>query len=386
MFRERARRVQRRSQPGVSPLVDDRIAKSGTQVLVWAVSLPGQPLSMRAIRLQKPLHFEYVEIDPPGSPGPGQALVRTHRMGICGTDYSGYLGKMPFFQYPRVPGHELGVTVLETGSDVTNVEPGDRCSVEPYMNCGNCFACRGGSPNCCERLNVIGVMVDGGLCERFLVRADKLHTSCKLSFEQLALVETLGIGCHATDRGAPVEGSNVLIIGAGPIGLATLEFTRLTGARITVMDRVPSRLAFCERQYGIKNTVVFDQEETALEQVRAITGGDMYSVVTDATGSPASMSSALRYVAHTGTLVYVGITTDRIEFPHPALHRPEMTIKGSRNALPKDFGRIINLIEDGTISTNPWITHRTRFEEVVANFESYTHPESGVIKAMVEVT
>lgn len=340
---------------------------------------------MRAIRLEQPRRFEYVDVDAPGAPSPGQALVATHRMGICGTDYSGYLGKMPFFRYPRVPGHELGVTVLETGPGVTSVAPGDRCSVEPYMNCGGCFACRSGNPNCCESLEVIGVMIDGGLCERFLVRADKLHASRRLTFEQLALVETLGIGCHATDRGNPVEGTDVLIIGAGPIGLATLEFTRLTGATITVMDQVESRLDFCRNRYGIENTVVFENPKSALEQLRDITGGDLYSVVTDATGNPASMSGALNYVAHTGTLVYVGITTEKIEFPHPALHRPEMTIKGSRNALPRDFGRIIRLIEDGTIDTEPWITHRTPFERVVEEFESYTHPDSGVIKAIVEV-
>lgn len=341
---------------------------------------------MRAIRLERPRHFEYVDVDAPPSPGLGQALVKTHRMGICGTDYSGYLGKMPFFRYPRVPGHELGVTVLETGPGVTNVQPGDRCSVEPYMNCGSCFACRYANPNCCETLEVIGVMIDGGLCDRFLIRADKLHVSTELSFEQLALVETLGIGCHATDRGAPTQGSHVLIIGAGPIGLATLEFTRLTGAVITVMDRVASRLDFCRTRYGIEHTVVFDNPDSVAEELRSITGGDMYSVVTDATGSPASMSGALRYVAHTGTLVYVGITTENVTFPHPALHRREMMIKGSRNALPRDFGRIIGLIEDGTIDTGPWITHRTSFDDVVANFDGYTRPESGVIKAIIEVS
>ena len=340
---------------------------------------------MRAIRLQEPRRLEYVEIDEPAAPGPGMALVRTQRMGICGTDYSGYLGKMPFFRYPRVPGHELGVTVLEVGEGVSSVEAGDRCSVEPYMNCGDCYACRSDSPNCCERLEVIGVMIDGGLCDRFLIRAEKLHASGKLSFEQLALVETLGIGCHATDRGTPASGSHVLIIGAGPIGLATLEFTRLTGAEITVMDRVESRLEFCRRQYGVRNTVAFEDSDSALEQMRAITGGDMYAVVTDATGSPASMSGALAFVAHTGTLVYVGITTEEVAFPHPALHRPEMTIKGSRNALPGDFGRIIGLIEDGTIDTEAWITHRTPFEQAVEDFEGYTQPESGVIKAIIEV-
>lgn len=341
---------------------------------------------MRAIRLEQPRHLKYVQLQEPPLPGPGLALVETHRMGICGTDYSGFLGKMPFFRYPRVPGHELGVRVLATGEGVRNVQAGDRCSVEPYMNCDDCFACRNGRQNCCESLEVIGVMIDGGLCERFLVRADKLHVSTELSFEQLALVETLGIGCHATDRGAPGEGDRVLIIGAGPIGLATLEFTRLTGAEITVMDRIESRLDFCRRRYGIRNTVTFEDVPSAVEQMRVITSGDMYSVVTDATGSSISMSGALEFVAHTGTLVYVGITTESVSFPHPSLHRREMTVKGSRNALPADFGRIIGLIEDGTIDTDPWITHRTPFGEVVERFEGYTRPESGVIKAIIEVS
>ena len=341
---------------------------------------------MKAIRLEEPKHFERVDIDEPGSPGPGQVLVRTYRMGICGTDYGGYLGKMPFFRYPRIPGHELGVEVLEVGDGVTNVKVGDRCSVEPYMNCGTCYACRKGNGNCCESLNVIGVMIDGGLCERFLIRADKLHTSTKLSFEQLALVETLGIGCHATDRGAPTKDDHVLIIGAGPIGLATLEFTRLTGATITVMDMVQSRLDFCRDTYGVAHTLLIKGDGSEVDQIREITGGDKYAVVTDATGHNGSMSNALQYVAHTGTLVYVGITTQNVSFPHPALHKPEMTIKGSRNALPSDFGRIISLIEDGTIDTAPWITHRTSFDDVIGEFETFTRPESGVIKAVIEVT
>lgn len=341
---------------------------------------------MKAIRLEEPKHFAYVDIADPGEPGVDQVLVRTHRMGICGTDLSGYLGKFPFFRYPRIPGHELGVEVLAVGPNVSNVKVGDRCSVEPYMNCGHCFACRRGQGNCCTSLNVIGVMIDGGLCERFLIRADKLHPSAKLSYEQLALVETLAIGCHATDRGASQTGDHVLIIGAGPIGLATLEFTRLTGATVTVMDMVESRLDFCRRQYGISHTILFKGDGSELEQMKSITGGDMYLVVTDATGNKHSMASAMKYVAHTGSLVYVGITTEEITFTHPTLHRPEMTLKASRNALPADFGRIIQLIEDGTINTTPWVTHRTAFQDMVAQFESYTRPETGVLKAIVDVS
>jgi alcohol dehydrogenase len=299
---------------------------------------------MRAIRLNHPREFSHIQIDEPAPPGPGQALVRTHRMGICGSDVGGYLGKMPFFKYPRIPGHELGVEVLAVGPGVTNIKPGDRCSVEPYMNCGNCFACRRGQGNCCTSLEVIGVMVDGGLRERFLIRADKLHPSTKLTYDQLALVETLAIGCHACDRGGAQNGDHVLIIGAGPIGLATLEFVRLTGAEITMMDMVPDRLEFCRKVYGVPHTVVAKGDASDLEQLNPITGGDRYAVVIDATGNNRSMSACLGYAAHTGTVVYVGITSGEVTFPHPVLHRPELNLKGSRNALPRDFPRIIDLI------------------------------------------
>lgn len=340
---------------------------------------------MKAIRLEEPRRFEFVDIAEPAPPGPGQVLVRTHRMGICGTDLSGYLGKFPFFRYPRIPGHELGVEVLEVGPGVTHIKPGDRCSVEPYMNCGSCYACRRGSSNCCTTLNVIGVMIDGGLCERFVIRAEKLHPSTQLNYEQLALVETLAIGCHANERGNPGPGDHALIIGAGPIGLATLEFTRLTGARITVMDMVQSRLDFVRSTYGIENTVLFQDNDSALKQLQEITAGDLFAVVTDATGNRHSMSTALRWCAHTGTLVYVGITTEEVAFTHPTLHRPEITLKASRNALPEDFRRIIRLIEDGTINTTPWITHRTPWGQLIEQFESFTRPETGVIKAVIEV-
>jgi len=341
---------------------------------------------MKTIVLQQPRQFVQQEIDEPESPGPGQALVRTHRMGICGTDISGYLGKMPFFSYPRIPGHELGVEVLEVGEGVTNVKPGDRCSVEPYMNCGRCYACRKGNSNCCEKLQVWGVHTDGGLRPRHLIRADKLHASSKLSWEQLALVETLAIGCHAVDRAAPQQTDHVLIIGAGPIGLSVLEFARLTGAKVTVMDMNPDRLKFCRDTYGVEHTIEFKGDGSEREQMAGATGGDMYAAVIDATGNVRSMSHAVHYAAHTGRLIYVGITTEEIQFLHPPMHVRELTLMASRNALPADFRRIIGLIENGDINTDPWITHRTTFDDLIDQFESFTKPETGVIKAMIEVT
>src|SRR5437773_5902237 len=191
---------------------------------------------MKAIQLEKPQQFRRIDIPPPSPPGPGDALVRIHRVGICGTDYSGYLGKMPFYSRPRLPGHELGFEVVAAGEGVSNVRVGDRCSVEPYLNCQKCLACRRGASNCCQDLKVLGVHTDGGLRPRFIVPARKLHRSDKLTLEQLALVETLAIGCHAVNRGAPQPGENTLVIGAGPIGLTVIEFVRLSGARPIVLD------------------------------------------------------------------------------------------------------------------------------------------------------
>jgi 2-desacetyl-2-hydroxyethyl bacteriochlorophyllide A dehydrogenase len=313
------------------------------------------------------------------------ALVRTHRMGVCGTDVSCYLGKFPFFDFPRIPGHELGVEVLALGPEVDHLSIGDRCSVEPYMNCGTCYACRKGAGNCCTQLKVIGVMMDGGLCDRFLIRADKLHPSKTLSMDQLALVETLAIGCHACQRSGSSKSDRVLLIGAGPIGIATLEFVRLTGAEMTVMDMNASRLDFVEHNYGIKNRIVVSPSDSGLDAAKRYTQHDLYDVVIDATGNPHSMSGAMQYVAPTGRLVYVGITQEQIAFKHPALHRPEITLLASRNALPKDFPFIIGLIEAGTIRTDPWITHRTGFDDVVRDFDPWTRPETGVLKAVIEL-
>jgi alcohol dehydrogenase len=340
---------------------------------------------MKAIVLEEPRKFRNHQIDEPPPPGMGEALVRVHRVGICGTDISGYLGKFPFYSYPRIPGHELGVEVLEVGEGVEEIGVGDHCSVEPYINDPTSFASRRGKSNCCEKLQVLGVHTDGGMRSRFVVPARKLHPSKQLTFEQLALVETLGIGCHAIDRCEPSAGENLLVIGAGPIGLSVIEFAKLAEARVTVMDMNPQRLEFCKRAMGVPHTVQFKGDDSELAELRRIADGNLPTIVIDATGNAQSMSHALNYVAHTGKLVFVGIVTSEICFPHPLMHARELTLLASRNALPSDFRRIIRLIEEGKIDTRPWITHRAAMDELADRFPSFTQPETGVIKAVVEI-
>src|SRR5215213_11365100 len=210
---------------------------------------------MKAILLEQPLRFNRIELDEPAAPGPGEAVVRVHRVGICGSDISGYLGKMPFYSYPRIPGHELGVEVVAVGEGVTNVRAGDKAAVEPYINCQTCYSCTRGHTNCCENHQTLGVHVDGGLRPRFTIPARKLHVSDKLTFEQLALVETLGIGLHAVNRANPKADETVLVIGAGPIGLSVVEFAKLAGSRVVVMDLNEQRLRFVREKMGVQETI-----------------------------------------------------------------------------------------------------------------------------------
>ena len=341
---------------------------------------------MKALQLEKPQTWRLIDIPEPPAPGPGEALVRVHRVGVCGTDLGGYLGKMPFFSYPRIPGHELGVEVIAVGEGVAKVKSGDRCAVEPYLNCQQCYSCRRGFTNCCERHQTLGVMCDGGLTERLLLPARKLHLAPELTADQCALVETLAIGCHAVDRANPKPGENVLIIGAGPIGLSALEFVKLSGARPMVMDISEARLAFVRGQMGVPDTLLVRGDDADLKSLAGMTQGQLADVVIDATGSNRSMVPALEFAAFAGRVVFVGITQLNLDFPHaPFLHRRELTLLASRNALSRDFSKIISLIADGRIDTRPWITHHAALEDVPAVFPTWLKPETGVIKAVVSV-
>ncbi len=322
--------------------------------------------------------------EPTSTPGDDEVLVRVHRVGVCGTDLHAYAGRQPYFTYPRIMGHELGVEVLAAGKNVSHVAIGDRCAVEPYLNCGRCIACTHGKPNCCRSLQVLGVHTDGGHRAKMLLPASKLHRSTKLSYDQLALVETLGIGAHAVVRAQLQPGENVAVIGAGPIGLAVMQFAGAAGARVIAVDVSPSRLAFCRERMGVEDQINASSG-AVVAQLEAMTDGDLPIVVFDATGNVNSMNACFNYVAPGGRLIMVSLVQADVTFNDPNFHRRELTVLSSRNALPAEFTAIIKLIEEGRIDTTPWITHRAKLADVPGLFESWTKPKTGVIKAMIEI-
>lgn len=336
---------------------------------------------MRALALSAPRQFAFIEQAEPSAPAEGEALIRVHAVGVCGTDVSGYLGKMPFIQYPRILGHELGVEVVGVGAGVANVKVGDRCSVEPYLNCGTCAPCRKGLTNCCENLQVLGVHCDGGLRRLIKVPARKLHPASNLDLEQLALVETLGIGCHAVNRSGLKGGETALVIGAGPIGLAAMEFAVAKGARLWVIEPHGRRRSFAKQRHAAAEA----HERVQADEFFRLNGGCFADVVIDATGNAGSMAQAFEYAAFGGRVVYAGITTEPVLLNDPLFHRRELTLLATRNALPADFPAIIALIRQGIIDTRPWITHHMAFEEVPQSLPALLEPASDVVKAMIEL-
>ena len=340
---------------------------------------------MRTVILNKPGQLQAMDTPEPGAPAGGNALVRVHRVGVCGTDIHAFGGRQPFFNYPRILGHELGVEILQVGANDRGLNVRDFCAVEPYLNCGQCIACRRGKPNCCVAMSVLGVHQDGGMREFIQVPVDKLHRSSKLTQEQLALVETLVIGCHAVERAALEPGENVLVLGSGPIGLSVIQFAQAAGARVIVGDINAGRLEFCRSQLRVETTIDVSKPGM-LDGLREITAGDLPTAVFDATGNADSMMAAFEYPAHGGRLVFVGLFPGEVRFADPNFHRRELTLLATRNGLPQDFRQVIRLVESGAIDTRPWITHRAQLEAVPEQFPNWIRPESGVIKAIVEVS
>lgn len=338
---------------------------------------------MRGVVCAEVERFVFVEDLPEPELSPGCAIIALKRIGICGTDLHAFKGRQPFFAYPRILGHELAGVVEAVGPNEEGVAVGDRVSVIPYMHCGTCIACRGGKTNCCTDMKVLGVHIDGGMRERMAVPVSHLIAANDLTLDQTAALEPFAIGAHAVRRSGLAAGETALVIGGGPIGLGVMAFAKSRGARVVAMDVNEDRLAFCRAWAGVDATVNALRDQLAA--VPGANGGELPTVVFDATGNAQSMAAAFGYAAHGGRLIYVGLVSADIAFHDPEFHKRELTLMASRNATREDFERVLEVIRAGTIDVNRYITHRSSLDDMIGQFEEWLKPESKVIKAMVEL-
>ncbi|MEJ5994995.1 zinc-binding alcohol dehydrogenase family protein [Pedobacter sp. Du54] len=335
---------------------------------------------MKTLTCTTPRHFEYSETEELLLQK-NHAILKIRRIGICGTDLHAFEGTQPFFSYPRVLGHELSGELVEIdGSEEFKI--GEAVTFIPYFNCGECIACRSNKPNCCVKMQVCGVHVDGGMREYLSVPTRSLLHGQGLSFDELALVEPLAIGAHGVRRAGIQKDEFVLVIGAGPIGLGTMEFARIAGARVIALDINDSRLAFCKDKLKV-DYVVNALANNVSAQLAEITGGDMPTVIIDATGSQKAINNAFQYMAHGARFVLIGLQKEELSFSHPEFHKREGTLMSSRNATIEDFEHVIRSMKQGLVKPTNYITHRVAFDEVAAEFSNWLDPKNGVIKALV---
>ncbi|WP_310832006.1 zinc-binding alcohol dehydrogenase family protein [Paenibacillus pedocola] len=338
---------------------------------------------MKGIICEEIGKFVYREELPEPELHPGEAIVRIRRIGICGTDLHAYRGNQPYFTYPRVLGHELSGTIEHIGDNPEGLRAGDQVSVIPYLHCGKCRACLSGKTNCCQKMKVFGVHLDGGMRERVALPLANLLNTEGLSLDQAAMLEPLAIGAHAVRRSGLGAGDQVLVIGAGPIGLGAMAMAKYAGAKVIGMDVNDERLDFCRKWAQVEYTVSALREPK--DQLSTLTDGNFLPYVIDSTGNISSMESAFGFVGHGGTLTYVGLVKGMIAFSDPDFHAREMIVQGSRNATREDFERVLDAIKEGYIDVDSYITHRSAFADMIGQFENWLRPESKVIKALVEL-
>ena len=336
---------------------------------------------MRALLCPRPHELTLVERPKP-EVAPRSALVRLRRAGVCGADLHIFEGTQPYFAYPRVIGHELSGEVEAVGEG-GRFQLGQRVAIIPYLHCSHCVACRRGKTNCCQRLNVLGVHSDGGMADWLCVPDDNLIDASGVGLDEAAMAEFLAIGGHAVRRGEIAAGQRVLIVGAGPIGIACAIFAKARSAEVAMLDTRRDRLDFCRDAIGVNHVVTAGPD--ARERLGALTLGDFFDCVFDCTGSAKAMSAGFLYVAHGGAYVLVSIVLGDISFPDPEFHKRETTLLGSRNATRADFDAVFAMLRAGKIPTARLNTHRASLEQAPAAFPHWLEPSSGVVKALIEI-
>jgi len=278
-------------------------------------------------------------------------------------------------------GHELSATV-EAADVKSGLVAGDAVYVMPYLSCGTCIACRNGKTNCCVNIKVLGVHRDGAMTEYLSVPAQFVRKAEGVTLDQAAMVEFLAIGAHAVRRADVSAGQRVLVVGAGPIGMAAMIFAGLRGATVTALDSRADRLKFCSAKLGVAASVTVGNGD--IEALSELTDGEFFDVVFDATGNPDAMRRGFDFIAHGGKYVLISVVKDVISFSDPEFHKREATLLGSRNATLEDFDTVLDAMRAGKIPDAALNTHRLQLSSLAADFSKLLDPSAGVVKAIVE--
>jgi len=338
---------------------------------------------VKAFFLTRPGRGEFREVPPPRV-GPEDVLLRVEAVGLCGSDLNTWRGRNPLVAYPRVPGHEIGGVILRKGRRVPATPAvGSRATVVPYTACGRCSACRAGRPNGCRRNRTLGVQRDGALAERLSVPFTRVFTSARLSAEELALVEPLGVGWHAVNRARVTEADTVLVIGCGTVGLGAVAAADERGARVIALDVAEGKLETA-RRFGAAKVVHAVGDDPAA-RLRRATRGRAPAVVIEAVGRPETYRLAIEAVGYAGRVACIGYSPAPVSLDTKEIVRKELDVLGSRNSLGV-FRAVIRMMHRREKPFGELVTATYPFAEAARAFADWdAHPDR-VHKIIVRVS
>jgi L-gulonate 5-dehydrogenase len=330
---------------------------------------------VKAGLVEKPGRLAIVEREMPAIKNDDDVLIKIKRVGICGSDVHIMHGKNPFVVYPRVWGHEFTGEVVETGSTAAPVQKGDHVSVEPIIYCGTCYACWQGRGNICERLQVMGVHIDGGCQQYIVVPAKNAHVlPAAVPWDEAVLVEPFTIGAQACYRGNVLPGDFVFVMGAGTIGLTALQMAKLAGATVIVSDIVNEKLEYAKSRGA--DFVINAKETDALAKAREITGGMGANVTIDAVCSKKSFEDAVEITSAAGRIVELSFNETPSEIAPVNIIKKELTICGSRLQTNR-FPVVIGYLKKGSLPLAGFVTGKYDFNNMADAFAYIdTHGDS----------
>ncbi|MGN0539889.1 MAG: zinc-binding alcohol dehydrogenase family protein [Candidatus Fimenecus sp.] len=336
---------------------------------------------MKAIQITKPGEIKIVEKDMPKAQK-GEALLKVLYCGICGADVASYTGNQPFTTYPRIPGHEFSAQIVEIPENSKGLKAGDIVTCNPYFNCGACYACKRGIVNACHDNQTMGVQRDGSFQEYITMPVERIIDGKGLTAKELALIEPFSISCHALSRAEVKSGDNLLVMGAGPIGLFALMKAKAMGARVLIADMLESRLNLA-KEYGADCTVNVKETDlhTACDE---FTNGNGFDVCVEACGAPETFLNCINESAHGANIILIGNGKRETTFVHSVILKKELNIFGSRNAFTKDFEELIDLVASKKADVLKMVSGVYGIDNAHEAFEALSHNDGTLAKLLIE--
>ncbi len=336
---------------------------------------------MKAIEITKPFEIKIIDKEKPII-NDGEAILKVLYCGICGADVASFTGNQPFTTYPRIPGHEFSAQIVEIPENDRGLKKGDVVTCNPYFNCGECYSCRRGIVNACTDNQTMGVQRDGSFQEYITMPVDRIIDGKGLSAQELALIEPFSISNHALSRAEVKQGDNLLIMGAGPIGLFALLKAKAMGANVAIADMLSSRLELA-KEYGA-DKVINVKEQNLEKECHSFTAGNGFDVCVEACGAPETFLNCIDNAAHGANIILIGNGKRETTFVHSVILKKELNIFGSRNAFTKDFEELIALVKAGKVNPAKMISGIYDAQKAKAAFDALVNNDGTLAKLLIK--